>query len=247
MVDYLGLHVQNASVVNTVTYTTNGAVITTNTTYSLGSGVVAILDWKTNAPNSNPGNKIVFNFPSMASANGTWSLNFSDNTHGNIVAADGSVNAFTLPDFSNDPNYAANFTPATSMIQFGVYKNGNNANNNLSTTVTQVFVTNNASGILFNDGFSGPGLVANYNWQIAEYYMDASARAIWQPYGTAYWIKWNTTASGWGVQSASNLLSSWNNAGVTYTHADTSGTNTLGAIPTASLPAGNAGFFRLSK
>lgn len=250
MLDYLGMHVQNASITNAVTYTTNNSVITTNNNYSLGSGVVAILDWKTNAPNANATNRIVFNFPSMASANGTWSLNFTDNTHGNIVAADGSTNSFTLPDFSSDPNYTGNFTPATSMVQFGVYKNGNNANNNQTTTFTHVVVTNANSGITstnYNDSFSGPGLTANYGWQVAEYYLDASDRAIWQPQGTAYWIKWNTTTSGWGVQSSSNLLSNWGSGGVTYTYVDATGTNTLGAIPAASSPAGNAGFFRLVK
>ena len=33
----------------------------------------------------------------------------------------------------------------------------------------------------------------------------------------------------------------------TYTYADATGTNTLGAIPAASLPVGNAGSFRLVK
>jgi hypothetical protein len=248
--DYLGLHVQNANITNLVTYTTNDVVITTNTTYGLAGGVVAIIDWKTNAPSANATNRIVFNFPNMASANGTWSLNFTDNTHGNIVAADGSVNSFTLPDFSSDPNYTANFTPVTSMVQFGVFKNGNSANNSLSTTFTHVVVTNANSGTTstnYNDSFSGPGLTANYAWQVAEYYQDASDRAIWQPSGTAYWIKWNATVSGWSVQSTSNLLGAWSNAGVTYTSVDGTGTNTLGAVPAASLPAGNAGFFRLTK
>jgi hypothetical protein len=251
MLDYLGMHVQNAIITNLVTYITNiDTTITTNTTYGLASGVVAIIDWKTNAPSANATNRIVFNFPNMTNANGTWTLNFTDNTHGNIVAADGSVNSFTLPDFYNDPNYTGNFSPGTSMVQFGVFKNGNSANNSLSTTFTQVVVTNANSGITstnYNDSFSGPGLTANYLWQVAEYYLDASDRAIWQPSGTAYWIKWNTTASGWGVQSSSNLLSSWGSGGVTYTYADATGTNTLGAIPTASLPAGDAAFFRLVK
>ena len=225
MVDYLGLHVQNGA----------------------SGGVVAQVDWKTNAPNMNAFSNISFTFPSMASANGTWSLNFTDNTHGNVVAADGSVNSFTLPDFFNDPNYSANFTPATSMVQLGVFKNGNTNNNNQTATFTSVLVTNNVSGALLADNFGGPGLKASYSWQIGQYYQFAAVRAIWQPAGTAYWIQWNTTASGWGVQSTSNLLGTWGGAGVTYTYADSTGTNTLGAIPAASLPAGNAGFFQLVK
>jgi hypothetical protein len=34
---------------------------------------------------------------------------------------------------------------------------------------------------------------------------------------------------------------------VTNSYVDGTGTNTLGAIPAASLPAGNAGFFQLTK
>lgn len=223
MVDYLGLHVQNG---------TNG-------------GVVAIVDWKTNAPNSNATNTFTFNFPTMTSANGTWTLNFTDNTHGSVTAADGSVNNFTLPDFFSDPNYAGNFAPATSMVQFGVFKNGNVLNNSQTITVTGVAITNSA--VTLFDDFGGPGLTANNNWQVAEYYQFAAVRAIWQPRGTAYWLHWNTTAGGWGVQSSSNLLSTWGSAGVTYTYPDSTGTNTLGAVPATNLPAGNAGFFRLVK
>jgi len=224
MVDYLGLHVQND---------TNG-------------GVVAIVDWKTNAPNTNPTNNTFrFSFPTMKSANGTWTLNFTDNTHGNVVAADGSVNNFTLPDFLSDPNYNNNFTPSTSFVQFGVYKNGNFTNNNQTFTMTAETVTNSTTSLI--DNFSGPGLTANNNWQVAEYYQFAAVRAIWQPYGTGFWIHWNTTAPGWSVQSASNLVSTWTNAGVTYTYVDSTGTNTIGAVPQTNLPSAGKGFFRLVK
>ena len=225
LVDYLGLHVRNGN----------------------SGGVVAMVDWKTNAPNANAFSNIFFTFPTMTSANGTWAMNFTDNTHGNVVAADGSVNSFTLPDFVNDPNYSANFTPATSMVHFGVAKNGNVANNTKGFTLSSVLVTNNVGGVLFNDSFGGPGLKANYNWQVCQYYQFAAIRAVWQPAGTAYWIQWNTTASGWGVQSSSNLLGNWGDAGVVNTYVDSTGTNTLGAIPAASLPAGNAGLFRMAK
>lgn len=222
MVDYIGLLVQNG---------TNG-------------GVVATVNWKTNAPNSNSTNNISFYYTSMPSANGTWMMTFSDNTHGSVIAADGSVSNFTLPDFSNDPNYTANFTPASSMVQFGVFKNGNTNNNNQSCTLVSVGVTNSATTLA--DNFSGPGLTANNNWQVAEYYQFAANRAVWQPFGTAYWLKWNTTAGGWSVQSSSNILD-WAAAGVSYTYADSTGTNTLGAVPTTNLPAGNMGLFRLVK
>jgi len=222
MLDYLGLHVQNG---------TNG-------------GVVAYVDWKMNTPNANATNQITFNYSSMASANGTWTLAFSDNTHGSVIANDGSVSNFTLPDFLSDPNYSGNFTPAASMVQFGIAKNGNTNNNNQTFTITGVGVTNSSTSL--GDNFSGPGLTANNSWQVAEYYQFQAVRAVWQPAGIAYWLKWNTTAGGWGVQSSSNLLSGWGNAGVTYTYTD-GGTNTFGAVSATNVPTGNMGFFRLAK
>ena len=170
-------------------------------------------------------------------------MNFSDNTHGSVVAPDGSVNSFTLPDFYNDPNYTANFTLATSMVQYGVFKNGNAGNNSLGNIFTQVLATNTVTAI--SDNFSGPGLMANNQWQIATYYLDPLNRTLWIPSGTAYWLTWNTTQTGFSVISTTNLTSSWSPAGVTYTYTDATGTSTVAAIPTAILPPGNADFFGL--
>ncbi|HXI69637.1 MAG TPA: hypothetical protein VNN22_04695 [Verrucomicrobiae bacterium] len=246
MVDYLGMHVQNEPVTNAVTYTTNNItlVVTTNNSYGLPPGVVAILDWKTNSPNANATNQIVFHFPGMASANGTWTLSFSDNTHGSIVAANGSVNSFTLPDFSSDPNYTANFTPAASFVHFGIFKNGNTNNNSLGNVFTHVSAINTVAAI--SDNFSGPGLSANNAWQVAQYYQYAANRVLWMPSGIAWWLKWGLP-SGYSVQSAPAITGTWGNAGVTYSYTDSTGTNIFGAVPAASLPVGNAAYFRLVK
>ncbi|MGA9449970.1 MAG: hypothetical protein WBW41_01360 [Verrucomicrobiia bacterium] len=222
-----------------------GDMISLDVQNGTNGGVVAQFGWKTNLFNGAESNQWIttFTFPTMASMNGTWALNFTDNTHGNITAPDQSVNSFTVPDFSSDPDYTANFNPATSAISFGVFKNGNVLNNGQSITINNVTVAN-STGTIYNDSFGGPGLDANNNWQVAEYYQYAADRTIWIPAGTAWWIKWDATALGWSVQSAPDLTS-WADAGVTYTYVDTTGTNTLGAIPSASLPAGNAAFFRM--
>jgi len=218
------------------------------------SGLVVDFEWKTNAPNanasSNNGAVNTFNLPNYVTANGTWTLSFSDATDGTITGPQGLAGSFTLPNFSTDPNYSANFSPGDSLVAFGVAKhdvNNTGVNNGKSTIFTQIVVNNAADGTIYNESFGGPGLKANYNWQIGEYYLDASDRVIWQPYGAAYSVGWNTAAAGWTLQSTTNLLSPWNSAGVTYTYVDTTGTNTVGAVPSASIPAGNDLFFRLSK
>lgn len=227
--DYAGLRIQNSF--------TNG-------------GVVAIFEWKTNSPNANATNTFKFTLTQYASADGTWTLNFSDNQHATLLGPDGNVaGTFTLPDFGSDPNYANNFSPATSMVQLGLAKNDTNndgVNDGQSAIFTGVSVTN-ANNVVFGDNFAGPGLTASNAWQIAEYYQDAADRVTWQPQGTGWWLKWNSTQSGLTVQTTSNLLGSWTNVGSVYTYVDTTGTNTLGALPATNLPAGNAAFFRLQK
>ena len=235
MVDDLELHIRNANV------STNDGL----GTFTLSNGVIAVINWKTNQPNFNSSNQIAFHFPNMASANGTWTLNFSDNTHGTLVAADGSLNSFTLPDFYNDPDYTANFTPTTSFVHFGVYKYGNTNNNSLGNVFTRVSVTNTVAAI--TDTFGGPGLGANYAWQVAEYYQYAANRVLWIPYGTAWWLEWGLPSTGYSVESVGSLTGTWGDAGVTYIYTDATGTNIFGAVPAASLPAGNTAFFRLKK
>jgi len=200
-------------------------------------GVVASFEWKTNSPSSNPTNKIALTLPSLGSANGTWSLNFSDDTHGSISGPGGAFTSFTLPD-----GMQAGFTaPGTSFLQVGAFKNdGANAgkSDNKSAIFTQILVTNK-NGTVFSDDFSA-GLTNNYVWRTT------SALAInWLPQGTAYWLKWSVPDSGFTPQSAASMPGGWSDAGITYIYTDSTGTNRLGAVPIVSLPAGNAAFFRL--
>ena len=125
-----------------------------------------------------------------------------------------------------------------------MFKNGNEVNNGQSATFSNVEVSNSA-GTVYNDSFSGPGLTANIDWQVAEYYQYAADRVVWFPENVAYWLKWNTTAIGWSALSSANVAGPYSDAGVTYTVIDGTGTNTLGAVPIGSLPAGNAGFFEI--
>jgi hypothetical protein len=207
-------------------------------------GVVVNLQSKVNAPSSNPITYASCVPPGLTSANGTWALNFTDNTHVTILGPGGIlVSNVTLPD------YSASFAPATSFIHFGVFKNDGNAtgvNNNQSATFASILVTN-STGVQYNENFGGPGLTANYSWLIAEYYQDAANRVTWVPQNTAFWLKWGATGSGVTVQNALDAAGPWGTAGVTYTYIDTTGTNTVAAIPSSIVAGQNAEFFRLQK
>lgn len=215
---------------------------------NLTNGIAVNFTWKTNTPSSNITNGIFCNLTNgWTSANGAWALNFSDNTHASITFNGTVITNFTVPDFSSDPNYNANFTPPTptSAVDFGVYKDGNNTNDNQSAIFTSVQATNTTVAI--TDNFSGPGLTGNNNWQVAEYYQYSANRTTWIPANTAFWLEWNSTISGFNVQSSTSLLGTWANAGVTYTYIDGTGTNTIAAIPDSILPVGGVDFFDLLK
>ena len=203
-------------------------------------GVVASFEWKTNSPGSNPptNNVTAAQLPSLASANGTWSLNFTDDTHGNIVGPNGLV----VTNFTLDADTAAIFTaPAASFVQFGAFKNDSlntGKSDNKGYILTHVLVTN-ANGTIFNDNFSA-GLTNNYAWRVS------SAAAITSiPQGTAFWLQWSVPDNGFTAQSAASLTGTWGDAGITYIYTDTTGTNRLGAVPAVNLPVGNNAFFRL--
>lgn len=231
-VDYAGLRVQNS-------------------TNSMGVNVD--FEWKTNMPYANATNLYLTALTNLASANGTWTLSFSSATAGTITTPGGSNITFTLPNFQADPNYNNNFGPTmgTSMVQFGLFKNDvflTGVNDGQSATITHVTVATSL-GTNYNDSFGGPGLTANYAWQIAEYYEDGYDREVWIPAGTAYWLKWNTTVAGYTVLSTNSLAggyAGWPSAGVTYTYTDATGTNTLGAIP-ASAVTNKTSFFEIVK
>ena len=217
-----------------------------NNTNGGPAAVVATIQWKTNMPNANATNQTQLYLPQYTSANGTWTFTFTGDLNGTLYGPDGNVaGTFSLPD-----GVQPNFTPATSFVQFGVAKNdgaNTGVNNDQSAVFTHVSVTNNVLGTIYDDSFAGPGLTGKYAWQVCEYYQYAANRTTWIPAGTAWWLKWNTTQSGWGVLSSGDLLGAWGDAGVTYKYIDGTGTNTIGAIPSASLPPGNAAFFELRK
>jgi hypothetical protein len=92
----------------------------------------------------------------------------------------------------------------------------------------------------FDDSFTGPGLTANYGWRTT------SGTAItWSPADVGWWLSWSLPDDGFTVQVAPAVTGPYSDAGVTYTY--TKGATRVGAVPTTSLPGGNAAFFRLFK
>jgi hypothetical protein len=218
------------NVVNTV-LTTNGTTITTNFTYNAR----AQIQWKTNYPGANATNiPVVVSPPSVI---GTWSVTFTDPTNGNLSGPGITTTNFTLPEDA----VLNNFSPSTSYLQFGMFKNdgaNDGHNNDFHGTFSRVHFTGVAAPI--DDDFSGATLTNKYAWRTT------SATAVQHiPAGTAWIVAWTIPADGFNPQIAGALTGPWNPA--TFSRTYQSAGKIHGLLPKTALPSSNSAFIRLIK
>jgi len=216
--------------INTV-LTTNDTTITTNFTYD----AYAQIQWKTNHPAANATNiPATANGPSVV---GTWTVTFLDSTTGTLSGPGITPTNFTIPE----DVVLNNFSPATSFLQFGIFKNdgaNDGHNNQASGTFSHVKFTGTAAP--FEDNFNGPALDSNYAWR------KTSATAVQHiAPGTAWWLDWTLPDAGFTLQSAAAVTGPWGNAGIT--NSFTSGGKRHASVLGSALPGANANFFRLLK
>jgi hypothetical protein len=127
-----------------------------------------------------------------ASGNGTWTLTFSDATHGSVAGPGLSPVSFTIP--AGDEQY---FTNALQ-VYFGVQ---NNSFNSIGDSVLCFNISiNGAYGELTNDFSFGKNW--SDDWRAVE---NGSSRSthlgLWQvPENIAYWLSWTAPASGYDVE-----------------------------------------------
>ncbi len=203
---------------------------------NLAAGNVrAQLQWKTNYPNANATNVPVS--VTGPTAIGTWTLTFTDSSNGTLAGPGITATNFSLPA----DVVASNFSPVTSFLQFGMFKNdgpNDGHNNGMSGTFSQVKFTGAAAP--FVDDFSGATLTNKYAWR------KTSATAVqYVPPGTAWQVDWSMPAAGFSAQTAPAVTGPWTNAVFSSTY--TGGGKTHALVSQAALPVGNAGFFRMIK
>lgn len=215
----------------TEAYTTNDTTITTNFTYD----AMAQIQWKTNHPAANATNIPVVVFP--PSVLGTWTVTFTDSTSGTLTGPGITATNFTLPADA----VLNNFSPATSFLQFGMFKNdeANDGHNNQARgTFSHVKFTGVAAP--FEDNFSGPTLTNNYVWR------KTSATAVQHiAPGTAWMVDWTLPATEFTPQIAGSVNGPWSNPVFSSTY--TAGGKVYALISDSALPAGNSAYFRLIK
>jgi hypothetical protein len=225
--DLLIFRVEN--VVNTV-LTTNGTTITTNFTYN----AMAQIQWKTNYPNANATNIPVVVYP--PSALGTWTVTFTDSTHGTLAGPGITATNFDLPADAVQNN----FSPAASFLQFGMFKaDGANDghNNGAHGTYSRVQFTG-AQANSFDDAFTGATLTNKYAWRKT----DANYVQYITP-GTAWIVDWSLPAIQFNPETAAAITGPWNPAVFTSTYRGPTAMHGL----VSQTGMSNVGFFRLIK
>jgi hypothetical protein len=225
--DLLIFRIEN--VVNTV-LTTNGTAITTNFTYN----AMAQIQWKVNYPNANATNVPVA--VSAPSALGTWTVTFTDATHGTLTGPGITATNFDLPA----DVVASNFSPASSFVQFGMFKNdgaNDGHNNGAYGTLGRVQITG-AQANSIDDAFTGATLTNKYAWRKT----DANYVQYIAP-GTAWIVDWTLPAVQFNPETAPAVTGPWTPAVFTSTYRGPSMMHGLVSKTTIT----NAGFYRLIK
>lgn len=228
--DILIFRVEN----NRNTIITTNADLTTTTNYTYDAR--AQIQWKTNYPNANATNvPVVVHAPGVL---GTWTVTFSDATHGSLSGPGITTTNFTLPADA----VANNFSPLTNFVQFGVFKNdgaNDGHNNQAHGTFSHVQFTG-APANSFSDDFTGPTLTNKYVWR------KTSATAVQQiPPGTAWMLGWTLPATGFNPEIAATLSGPWSPLSFNTTYQ--SGGSVHAILPQSSLLAAGSDYFRLIK
>ena len=218
--------------------------------------VMAQIQWKTNYANAN-----ATNVPALVhapSAVGTWTVTFTDSTHGTLTGpgiyfpatvTNGTSIYTTNYSFPAGTNFslpadavANNFSPSTDFVQFGMFKNdgaNDGHNNNAHGTYSRVKFTGAAANS-FDDSFAGSTLTNNYAWQVT-----SSSSVQFIPPGTAWIVDWTLPALQFKPLMAPAITGPWSPALFTSTFADSSHMHAL--VAQAALPGAKSGFYQLIK
>jgi hypothetical protein len=198
-------------------------------------GVDFSFNFKTNSPptgaNVDNNNIAVIHADSPL---GRWAVTFENPTSVTLTTPSGASTNFVIGQ------EVANAFSGQMTLHFGTFKN-HIINNGAEATFSRIQVT----GVVepFDETFPGPGLnsdPANPFWRLAA----DPAGIVWLPQGTAWWVDWGLPDTGYSMQMGPTVTGPW--SAFTPSYTVTGATSKSAAIPTAGLPAGSAGFFRMA-
>lgn len=229
---------------------------------SAGPGGVftTAVNWKTNAPQNGEGNNALTLTTTSTNGRGTWTLVFTNDTDGAVIAPDGTSGSFSL-----DPSVAPSFANPL-VIDFGTCPNWNTAGYGQWIDYGRIAITNVVDGNEYDD-FTKDSSLDTSLWNPNFSYNNNPAPncVVLVSTNTPYWVNWSEPSEGFGLETATNLntaAGSWfspdyyGNGVVTNTLPTAMGgiaTWTLipfGCLPTADGTQGGVpsptAFFRLS-
>jgi hypothetical protein len=233
---------------NTATLTFQYKVNLTNGNAMYGGGNVNG-QYYTNAPGSwdgvttpwyesgNLANVTVTNNSPAGAAVGTWSITFTSDTNGTLIAPDGTSSAFVFPSYN--VGYFAE--SSTFDIYLGGQPNQLVALN--SAVVYSSFAVSNAVTPFYDNFLADTTLSTNWDTSPSS---GPSGKLV-VPATAAYWAQWTLPAAGFGLETGSSLNSfaTWTSPSM---YAPISINGALAQLVDSSeLPAGNVAFFNLIK
>ncbi len=191
----------------------------------------------TNAPGSGSTNFGSGNLGAVngSSALGTWSLTFANDTNITLTAPDGSSTNFTIPE-----NDAQAFNNAGGlMFLLGSQPNSTAA---IGQRVVYSAVQIQGAATPLSDNFMSDATLNTNLWTVLA---SAPSGVLVVPTNTAYWVDWTVPDLGYSLEVGTNVAVPASYAVSSIAPAGQIGTLKKTLFPAASLPAGNAGFFRL--
>ncbi len=169
---------------------------------------------------------------------GTWTLKFTSDQNGTIIAPDGNTASFTIPSY-----YITNFAETTG---FNIYL-GMQANTAPALNQGVVYSGASFQGVssAHTETFTGQTTL-NTNFWVDTYTTGLGGTLIVPP-TAPYWISWSTPAIGYSLLNSGSLGASavWQNTS-TYSQTLGAGTN-FQLISSADLLNPNMDYFRLIK
>jgi len=217
------------------------------------------VSWKTNSPNNGGLPNVAVNNITNTSTTGvgTWTLTFTSDTNGTVIAPDGSTNAFILPPemvalFANPVELCIGTTPG-SAAGYGEFFD-----------INRITITNMAQ--VDDDDFTQDDVLNTGLWTPSFSLDSASANNAGSVFqvstNTPFWVNWNVPDDLFQLATAPSLTNQWFSpmyygslAGVSNTIPTKMGTTTKwtlisgAALPTVDTvpgsPVSPTGFFRL--
>lgn len=164
------------------------------------TGFTTAINWKTNRPaNGQNNNALPSTITTSTNGRGTWTLTFTNNTDGLVIAPDGTSIPFTLP---NDPDWFAKFANPL-IIDFGTAPN-NPAGYGQWIDLRKVAISNVVSGTQYDD-FTQDEVLNTSLWNTGFSYNNNPRSVILVTTNTPYWVNWSVPDDQFGLGTKADL------------------------------------------